>query len=169
MIGANRAFRITWICPTRRESVPDEGRNGDFDRSTRSSPRDVPSEGAMLVAPDGVLYHMPDEAALQRVALAREPQLDSSVVANLCGSCSKVQWMPKPTGRKSTARRRITGKCSRAWSGWDKARRFGLRIAIVGIRDHKSTSSSTSRLEQAVVVADTQFFISLPGKTTLNN
>ena len=50
----------------------------------------------MLVAPDATLYIVPDEAALQRVARARNPPLGSAMVANLR---KLLQWTPKPAGR----------------------------------------------------------------------
>ena len=49
----------------------------------------------MLVAPDAILYIVPDEAALQRVARAHDPPLNSATVANLR---QLLQWTPKPAG-----------------------------------------------------------------------
>ena len=70
------------------------------------------------MAPDATLYIVPDEAALQRVARAREPPLGSAIVANLR---QLLQWTPKPA-EQSTAMSRITGNFSAAWSGRGKAR-----------------------------------------------
>ena len=87
----------------------------------------------MLVAPDATLYIVPDEAALQRVARAREPPLGSAIVANLR---QLLQWTPKPAGRTKHRDESDNWQLlsSVVWAGQGP---YSVRIAMVGKRGNK--------------------------------
>ena len=67
------------------------------------------AETSLLVAPDAVLYIVPDEAALKRVARARN--LDSVLVGNLR---QLLRWTPPAAGRTKM----LLGK-GRHLDGWN--------------------------------------------------
>ena len=85
----------------------------------------------MLVAPDAILYIVPDEAALQRVARAHDPPLNSATVANLR---QLLQWTPKPAGRTKHRDEADNWQLlsSVVWVGQGP-----YSIAMVGKRDNK--------------------------------
>ena len=97
------------------------------------------------MAPDATLYIVPDEAALQRVARAREPPLGSAMVANLR---QLLQWTPKPAGRTKHRDESDNWQLlsSVVWAGQGP---YSVRIAMVA-SGATSSSSSTGRLERAI-------------------